>query len=332
MELIHNIFETLFKMKWLSNIISWLLIEVLGMNAADQLYSSVHFFIYHSIKIFILIGISFYIISFIQSYLPQKKIEELLLKAKGFKAYLFVALFGMVTPLCSCTSVPIFMAIGRAGLPVGVTVSFLIAAPLLDLASLILLTSIFSVEFAAVYAVSGLLIAIIVGIIVDKINIKHELKPFFYYNEPLVCNDTNSIAHCSVLARNEVRKIYKKVWVFVLIDVTIGAIIYNYVPLDLVEWTIGGSIISVIIVIIVGIPLYAEIIGTLAIGEALLRQGVGSGTILALIMSVTALSFPSIIMLNKAMKRKTLVKFVAIVAVAIFLVGISYNIIERIII
>lgn len=331
MEFISSIFmelnNQLLKMTWLSNLVKKLVENIFGLSVDERIGGSVHFFIYDTIKIFILLSVLIFIISYIQSYFPPERTKKILGNIKGIKGNILGALLGTITPFCSCSSIPIFIGFTSAGLPIGTTFSFLISSPLVDLASFILLMSFFGVKIATIYVIVGLILAVIGGTIIDKMKLEE-------YVEGYVKEIENVNAEIIELTREErisyskdqVIEIIKKVWIYVLIGVGIGAAIHNWIPQSLIENVVGvNNPFAVLMVTIIAMPIYADIFGTLPIAEALYGKGIGVGTILSFMMSVTAISFPSLIMLSQVVKRKLLGIFIAIVIVGIIIIGYLFN-------
>ncbi|WP_291634402.1 permease [Clostridium sp.] len=331
MNLITQIFSwlnnALLKMTWLSDLIRGLVENVFGLPITERLGGSVHFFIYDTIKIFILLSVLIFLISYIQSYFPPERTKKILGNIKGIKGNILGALLGTITPFCSCSSIPIFIGFTSAGLPLGITFSFLISSPLVDLASLLILMSFFGAKIAIAYVVVGLILAVIGGTIIDRLGLEK-------YIEGYVKEIENVDAEVIELTRSErisyskeqVKDIARKVWLYVLIGVGIGAAIHNWIPQSIIENVIGSNNpFAVLLATAVGIPMYADIFGTLPIAEALFGKGVGIGTVLSFMMAVTALSLPSIIMLSKVVKPKLLAIFVAIVATGIIIIGYLFN-------
>ncbi|BAH06640.1 permease [Clostridium kluyveri] len=331
MDLLSTIFEwlndQLLKMTWLSNLVKKLVENVFGLSTNERLGGSIHFFIYDTIKIFILLSVLIFIISYIQSYFPPERTRKILGNIKGIKGNILGALLGTITPFCSCSSIPIFIGFTSAALPLGITFSFLISSPLVDLASLLLLMSFFGAKIAIAYVIVGLILAVIGGTIIDKLKLEK-------YVESYVKEIDNVNAEIIELTREErisyskdqVTQIIKKVWLYVFIGVGIGAAIHNWIPESIIQNVIGANNpFSVLIATVVGIPMYADIFGTLPIAEALFGKGVGIGTVLSFMMAVTTLSLPSIIMLSKVVKPKLLSIFVGIVSVGIIIIGYLFN-------
>lgn len=319
--------DQLLKMDWLFNLVKWLTEDVLGLSIQDQVGGSFHFFIYDTIKIFILLSVLIFVISYIQSYFPPERTKKLLGGIKGVKGNILGALLGTITPFCSCSSIPIFIGFTSAGLPVGITFSFLISSPLVDLASLLLLMSFFGPKIAIAYVVIGLVLAVIGGTIIDKLKMDQYIEGYVKEIEDVDAEIEEMTRNERLTyAKEQVIEIFHKVWLYVLIGVGIGALIHNWIPQSFIETAIGSdNPFSVLIATAVGIPMYADIFGTLPIAEALFGKGVGIGTVLSFMMAVTALSLPSIIMLSKVVKRKLLVLFVSIVATGIVIIGYLFN-------
>ncbi|APM40702.1 permease [Clostridium kluyveri] len=331
MDLLSTIFEwlndQLLKMTWLSNLVKKLVENVFGLSTNERLGGSIHFFIYDTIKIFILLSVLIFIISYIQSYFPPERTRKILGNIKGIKGNILGALLGTITPFCSCSSIPIFIGFTSAALPLGITFSFLISSPLVDLASLLLLMSFFGAKIAIAYVIVGLILAVIGGTIIDKLKLEEYVKSY-------VKEIDNVNAEIIELTREErisyskdqVTQIIKKVCLYVFIGVGIGAAIHNWIPESIIQNVIGANNpFSVLIATVVGIPMYADIFGTLPIAEALFGKGVGIGTVLSFMMAVTTLSLPSIIMLSKVVKPKLLSIFVGIASVGIIIIGYLFN-------
>lgn len=322
--------DALLKMTWLQNLVDLLLEKVFGLDKTTYLFSSLSFFLYDVIKIFLLLSVLIYISSYIQSHFSPERTRKILTRFKGLPGNILGALLGTITPFCSCSSIPIFIGFTRAGLPIGVTFSFLISSPLVDLASVILLASIFNWQIALAYVLVGLVIAVIGGTLIDKFKMEKYVEAFV-----LEANTTSNIEVLeTTLTRKErhqyafqqVKEIIKKVWLYVLIGVGIGAVIHGYIPASFIQKVLGdNNPFSVLIATFAGIPMYADIFGTLPIAEALVLKGVGIGTVLAFMMAVTALSLPSIVLLKKVVKTKLLVMFVVIVTVGIIFTGYLFN-------
>ena len=324
--------DALLKMTWLQSLVDRFLGEVIDINENTYLRDSMSFFIYDVIKIFILLSALIYISGYIQSNITPERTRQVLSRFRGVSGHVIGALLGTVTPFCSCSSIPIFIGFTKAGLPVGVTFSFLISSPLVDLASVILLASIFNWTIAISYVIVGLVIAVIGGILIDKFHMEKHVESFITdqkeeisYNE----KEKKPKKERHAYAVSQVKEIISRVWLYILIGVGIGAIIHGYVPQSFIERVLGqDNPFSVVIATIIGVPMYADIFGTLPIAEALVLKGVGIGTVLALMMAVTALSLPSIIMLKKVIKPKLLTMFLSIVIIGIIVTGYLFNIFD----
>ncbi|WP_432280330.1 permease [Sporomusa sphaeroides] len=317
----------LLKMEWLYNLVTLLVQNVFGLDINSQVGGSIHFFIYDVIKIFILLTVLIFMISYIQSFFPPERTKKIIGRFKGISANILAALLGTVTPFCSCSSIPLFIGFTNAGLPIGVTFSFLISSPLVDLASVVLLASIFNWKIAITYVIIGVVLAVIGGTIISKLELEAYVEPFVYSNKMLESEQEELTTQDRIyFAKTQVLDIIKKVWLYILIGVGIGAAIHNYIPESVINAVLGqDKWYSVLIATVVGIPMYADIFGTLPIAEALVLKGVGIGTALAFMMGVTALSLPSMIMLNKVVKIKLLAIFVGIVTIGIIICGYALN-------
>ena len=315
------------KMTWLSNIIQRLVENVFGLSMKERLGGSIHFFIYDTIKIFILLSVLIFLISYIQSYFPPERTKKLLGNIKGIKGNILGALLGTITPFCSCSSIPIFIGFNAAGLPLGITFSFLISSPLVDLASLLILMSFFGAKIAIAYVVVGLILAVIGGSIIDKLGLEEYVEGYVKEIENVDMEEIEMTRDERIsYSKQQVKDVFHKVWLYVLIGVGIGAAIHNWIPESIIQNVVGNNNpFAVLLATAVGIPMYADIFGTLPIAEALFGKGVGIGTVLSFMMAVTALSLPSIIMLSKVVKPKLLAIFVAIVSIGIVIIGYLFN-------
>ncbi|QUI21891.1 permease [Vallitalea pronyensis] len=315
------------KMDWLSHLIKRLVEDVFGLDITTPLGGSIHFFIYDVIKIFILLSVLIFAISYIQSFFPPERTRKILGRFNGITANILGALLGTVTPFCSCSSIPLFIGFTSAGLPIGVTFSFLISSPLVDLASVLLLASIFNWRIAITYVVVGLILAVIGGTLISKFKLEKYVEPFVFKNKLMEMEQASLTKKDRVVfSKDQVLSIIKKVWLYILIGVGIGAAIHNWIPEPIISAVLGqDKWYSVPLATIVGIPMYADIFGTLPIAEALVLKGVGIGTALAFMMAVTALSLPSMIMLKKVVKTKLLVIFATIVTIGILIIGFVFN-------
>jgi uncharacterized membrane protein YraQ (UPF0718 family) len=319
--------DQLLKMVWLSDLIQRLVENVFGLSIDERLGGSIHFFIYDVIKIFILLSVLIFLISYIQSFFPPERTRKILGNFNGITANIIGALLGTITPFCSCSSIPLFIGFTSAGLPIGVTFSFLISSPLVDLASVLLLASIFNWKIAIAYVIVGLILAVIGGTIISKAKLENYVEPFVYNKQATEIPQAElSIKDRIGFGKEQVLEIIRKVWLYILIGVGIGAAIHNWIPEDIISAVLGqDKFYSVIVATIVGVPMYADIFGTLPIAEALVTKGVGIGTALSFMMAVTALSLPSMILLKKVVKTKLLLVFAGIVTVGILIIGYTFN-------
>ncbi len=325
--IIWNVFQKqILGLRWLNALIGKLLL-MLGMNPESKIYTSLQFFIYDSIKIFFLLSVLIFIISYIQSYFPPQRTRRILGGIKGIRGRAMGALLGVLTPFCSCSSIPLFIGFCSAGLPIGVTLSFLIMSPMADLGSLTMLMTQFGAKIAVAYLITGFFIAVTGGTLIEKLGMEKYVADYIrnaqmaeMEEEELTMTDRLQIA------ANGVADIVKRVWLYIFIGVGIGSFIHNVIPQEIVQAVLGGNHwYSVLVACLVGIPMYADIFGAIPIAQALLGKGAGLGTVISFMMSVTALSLPSMIMLSKAMKKKMLVTFVAIVSVGIVFIGYLFN-------
>ena len=314
-------------MNWLNELIALLLTSV-GIDITSNIGASIQFFIYDVIKITVLLCVLIFMISYIQSYFPLERNKKILGRFHGIKANIISALLGTVTPFCSCSSIPLFIGFTSAGLPLGVTFSFLISSPMVDLGSLVLLMSIFGIKIAVAYVIVGLIIAVIGGIVIEKMHMEKYVEAFIMKSSHVdISSPDLSKTERLQYAKEQVIETFKKVFPYILIGVGIGAIIHNWIPEAWIEGILGGNNpFGVILATIVGIPMYADIFGTIPVAEALLAKGALLGTVLAFMMAVTTLSLPSLIMLKKAVKPKLLALFIAICTLGIMIVGYLFNI------
>ena len=317
----------LLKMEWLSNLVKILVEQGFGLSIQERLGGSIHFFIYDVIKIFILLSVLIFAISYIQSFFPPERTRKILGRFNGITANTLAALLGTVTPFCSCSSIPLFIGFTSAGLPIGVTFSFLISSPLVDLASVLLLASIFNWKIAIAYVVVGLILAVIGGTVISKAKMEEYVESFVFGNQMADVEVEELTTRARVeFAKSQVKDIVKRVWLYILIGVGIGAAIHNWIPDHIISAVLGqDKWYSVLLATVVGVPMYADIFGTLPIAEALVLKGVGIGTALAFMMAVTALSLPSMILLKKVVKTKLLAVFVGVVTIGILIIGYTFN-------
>lgn len=320
-------------MKWLNGLIGNLL-KGIGIDTASRIGGSIQFFLYDVIKIMVLLCVLIFIISYIQSYFPPERSKKIMGRFHGIWANCIAALLGTVTPFCSCSSIPLFIGFTSAGLPLGVTFSFLISSPMVDLGGLVLLMSIFGAKVAVVYVLLGLVVAVTGGTLIEKLHLENEVEEFIR-KASAVDIDSPSLTQKERLlyAKDQVVETVKKVFPYILIGVGIGAVIHNWIPESWIITVLGrNNPFGVVLSTVVGIPMYADIFGTIPIAESLLAKGAQLGTVLAFMMGVTTLSLPSMIMLRKAIKQKLLGIFVAICAVGIILVGYLFNIFQYLLI
>ncbi|MGN0432542.1 MAG: permease [Lachnospiraceae bacterium] len=321
--------EQILGMKWL-NVLIGNLLNTLGLDTTEKIGGTVQFFIYDVIKIVVLLCTLIFIISYVQSYFPPERTKKILGKFHGIGANIIAALLGTVTPFCSCSSIPLFIGFTSAGLPLGVTFSFLISSPMVDLGSLVLLMSIFGAKIAIVYVVLGLVIAVAGGTIIEKLHLENQVEEFIRNAKQIdVPQEELTVKDRLKYSAEQVAGTFKKVFPYILIGVGIGAFIHNWIPEDLIVRFLGnGNPFGVIIATIAGVPMYADIFGCIPIAEALLAKGAKLGVVLSFMMGVTTLSLPSMIMLKKAIKPKLLGIFIAICTVGIIIVGYFFNAIQ----
>ena len=327
MDIFHWLNDQLLRMNWLADLVRLLLEGGFGLDLDSRVGASLHFFIYDVIKIFILLSVLIFGISWVQSYFPPERTRRILGGMSGFKARVTGALLGTLTPFCSCSSIPLFIGFTSAGLPLGVTFAFLISSPLVDLASVILLASIFNWSIAIAYVLLGLVLAVLGGTLIGRAKMERHVEAFVLHSPVLdLPQEQLSRGDRARFAWAQVSEIFRRVWLYVLIGVGLGAAIHNWIPADWIEALLGqDNWWSVPLATLVGVPMYADIFGTLPIAEALVGKGVGLGTVLAFMMAVTALSLPSLIMLKKVIKAPLLALFFAIVLLGIMLIGYLFN-------
>ncbi len=325
--------EEILGMSWLNELIGKFL-NLCGLDTAGRVGESVHFFIYDTVKIMVLLGVLILIISYIQSYFPPERTKKILGRFHGIGANIVSALLGTVTPFCSCSSIPLFIGFTSAGLPLGVTFSFLISSPMVDLGSLVLLMSIFGWKVALLYVILGLIVAVIGGTLIEKLHLEDQVEEYIRNGK------TFDIPQEELHFRNRIKYAWeqvvstaKKVFPYVLVGVGIGAIIHNWIPEDFIVKALGNNNpFGVILATIAGVPMYADIFGTIPIAEALLSKGALLGVVLSFMMGVTTLSLPSMIMLRKAVKPELLSIFIVICTIGIIIVGYLFNLIQPFII
>ena len=317
-------------MKWLWDLVEILVVKVFKLSMDTRIGESIHFFIYDVIKIFILLSVMIFFISYIQSYFPPERTKKLLGGIRGIQGNILGALLGILTPFCSCSSIPIFIGFVSAGLPLGATFSFLISSPMVDLAAFLLLMSTFGTKIGIIYVATGVVVAIIGGIIIEMLDMKKHVESYVWGVEAAEVELEEMSNRDRVnFARDQVKDVFFRVWTYILIGVGIGAGIHNWLPQSIIEKTLGsGNPFSVLIATFIGIPIYADIFGTIPIAEALVAKGVGIGTVISFMKGVTTMSIPSLVMLSKVVKPKLLATFIAIAAIGIIIVGYSLNFIS----
>ena len=329
MGILQFIQEQILGMKWMNEVIGFGL-SALGLDVSGRIGGSIQFFLYDVVKITILLCFLIFVISYIQSFFPPERSKRILGRFHGIRANIISALLGTVTPFCSCSSIPLFIGFTSAGLPLGVTFSFLISSPMVDLGSLVLLMSIFGTKVALVYVLLGLVIAVAGGMIIEKMHMEKYVESFVLSAGSVDIESPDlTVRERLIYAKEQMAETFKKVFPYILLGVGIGAVIHNWIPESWVETVLGNrNPFGVIIATIVGIPMYADIFGTIPVAEALLAKGAQLGTVLSFMMAVTTLSLPSMIMLRKAVKPKLLGLFIAICAVGIIVVGYLFNAVQ----
>lgn len=320
-------------MQWLNDLLGRLL-SALGLDVNGRIGGSIQFFIYDVLKILVLLCVLIFVISYIQSYFPPERSKRILGWFRGIWANVIAALLGTVTPFCSCSSIPLFIGFTSAGLPLGVTFSFLISSPMVDLGSLVLLMSIFGGKVAVIYVILGLVMAVIGGTIIEKLGMEKYVESFVLSAGSVdIESPSLTVRERLTYAKEQMAGTFKKVFPYVLVGVGIGALIHNWIPEDWITMLLGSdNPLGVILATIVGVPMYADIFGTIPIAEALLAKGAQLGTVLSFMMAVTTLSLPSLIMLRKAVKPKLLALFIGICSLGIVAVGYVFNAIQYLII
>jgi len=319
--------DQVLKMVWLNDLVGAFVERVLRLPLSERTGASVQFFIFDTIKIFALLSALIFAVSYVQSYFPPERTKRILGRFSGIGANTLGALLGTITPFCSCSSIPLFIGFTSAGLPLGVTFSFLISSPLVDLASVILLASIFNWKIALAYVLTGLVLAVIGGTLISALKLERYVEPFAYGTHMAEADLPAMTPRTRVaFAREAVGDIVRRVWPYVLAGVGIGALIHGWIPAQWVAAALGEkNPFSVIIATLIGVPMYADIFGTLPIAEALVAKGVGIGTALAFMMAVTALSLPSLVMLKRVVKTRLLATFFGIVVTGIIIIGYTFN-------
>jgi len=319
--------DALLKMTWLNDLVGRFVEGVLGLPLGGRAGSSIQFYLYDTVKIFVLLSALIFTISYMQSYFPPERTRKILGRFNGIGGNILGALLGTITPFCSCSSIPLFIGFTSAGLPIGVTFSFLISSPLVDLASVLLLASVFNWRIALAYVVVGLVLAVVGGSIISALKLERFVEPFVYGSHLADAELPDMTPRDRLtFARDAVVDIIKRVWLYVLIGVGIGALIHGWIPETWIAAVLGDkNPFSVVLATFIGVPMYADIFGTLPIAEALVTKGVGLGTVLAFMMAVTALSLPSLVMLKKVVKTPLLATFFGLVVTGILIIGYAFN-------
>ncbi len=337
-----RLFDIFIKMTWINYIVDGLF-SLLNLDMELKIVKSVNFFFYEMIKIFLLLTVIIFVISFIQSYFPPQKTKEMISKYKGIKSNIIAAIMGIISPFCACSSIPIFIGINKAGAPLGSSFSFLIASPLIDMASLIFLINIFGLKVGIIYTSLGIILAVVGGIIIDKLKLEKEIlleKPSC--SQSCCCssddrknlnNDTKQIDDASKnrfsYSKQQTLAVIKKIWIYIIISIAVGSIIYNYIPQNIIESILGRSnYFSVIIATIIGVPIYTDEMSSMIIAKAFYDKNVPIGTVVSFMISAAALSLPSITMLKSIMSIKLLSIFVSIVVVGVIIIGYALNLLH----
>lgn len=319
--------KNIFQMSWLNDFFNWIIFDLFGINSTSKFAHSVNYFLFDTTKIFILMSVLIFLMGVLQSFFPPEKTKNLLHKVNGVTGNILGAFLGAITPFCSCSSIPIFIGFTSSGLPLGVTFSFLFASPMIDIASVILLASFMGMKIAISYIFVGLLMSIIGGIIIKHLHMENQIADYIKNIQ------STEVSIAALTWKNrirdgiaEVRKIVGRVWKYVLIGVAIGALIHDWIPTSFIQNILGNSNpFSVILAVIVGVPMYADVFGVIPIATALLTKGVPIGTIIAFMMAVTMLSLPELIMLKKVLKNKLLISFITIGVIGIIIIGFGFN-------
>jgi uncharacterized protein len=319
---------------WLDYLAQFFVTKVFGLSMESKWGSSIHFFIYDTIKIIILLSIMIFVISYIRSYFPPEKTKRILAKFNGIKGNIMASLLGIVTPFCSCSSVPIFIGFVEAGVPLGLTFSFLITSPIVNEAAFIILLGLFGWKLAVVYVITGVIVGVLGGLIIGKMKMEKQVEEYVY-NTKVAQIDLKKLTMNERIsfASQNVRDIVKRIWLFLIIGIGIGAAIHGWVPEDfLAQYAGENNPFAVLIAVVCGIPLYSNAMGTIPIAQALIGKGVGIGTALAFMMAVTALSAPELVLLRKVIKPKLIVWFVIVTGIGILITGYLFNFIGHLLI
>lgn len=318
--------NNLFKMIWLNRFYNWLIFSIFHASN-DQIAHSLHFFLFDTTKIFILMSVLIFFVGILQSFFPPEKTKKVLGKVNGIAGNILSACLGGITPFCSCSSIPLFIGFTSSGLPLGVTFSFLFASPMIDIASLVLLASFMGMKVAISYIIVGLTMSVIGGLIIKHLHMEDQIADYIHNIQQVevekqIPTFTDRIKN----GIDEVREIVGRVWKYVLIGVAIGAIIHDWIPTSFIQFVLGNhNPFSVILAVLIGAPMYADVFGVIPIATALFAKGVPIGTLIAFMMSVTMLSLPELIMLKKVLKNKLLITFIIIGIVGIMIVGFGFN-------
>lgn len=318
--------NNILKMVWLNDLWERIL-SFFSIHTESKIGESLQFFLFDTTKIFILLSVLIFIMGFVQSYFPPERTQKILKQVKGIKGNILGALLGTITPFCSCSSIPIFIGFTTAGLPLGVTFSFLISSPMVDIASILLLSSFFGIKIATLYVIIGLLLAIIGGTLIDHLSMEDQIQEYILNIQGQELSITKpTMKERIAQGWRQVREVISKVWFYVIVGVGIGAFIHNWIPAEMIQKLLGNdNPFALILATLVGIPMYADIFGVLPIAEALFAKGVPIGTLIAFMMSVTTLSLPSLVMLKKVIKNKLLWTFITICTIGILLIGFCFN-------
>lgn len=318
--------NNILKMVWLNDLWERIL-SFFSIHTESKIGESLQFFLFDTTKIFILLSVLIFIMGFVQSYFPPERTQKILKQVKGIRGNILGALLGTITPFCSCSSIPIFIGFTTAGLPLGVTFSFLISSPMVDIASILLLSSFFGIKIATLYVIIGLLLAIIGGTLIDHLSMEDQIQDYILNIQGQELSITKPTMKERIAQDwGQVKEVISKVWFYVIIGVGIGAFIHNWIPAEMIQKLLGNdNPFALILATLVGIPMYADIFGVLPIAEALFAKGVPIGTLIAFMMSVTTLSLPSLVMLKKVIKNKLLWTFITICTIGILLIGFCFN-------
>ena len=350
MNILDFLLNVFVKMTWISDSINKLF-NMLGLDLNKRIVQSAHFFLYETVKIFMMIAVIIFAISFIQSYFPPKKTKELLTKYKGIKANIIAALLGVISPFCACSSIPIFIGINKAGAPLGASFSFLISSPLVDLASLFLLISLFGIKVGAIYTLMGIILAIIGGLVIESLNLQDEIilskrKRIEIENKRRAkllakgkkipestggcCSDDESVYDNRFkYSKNQTISVLSKIWKYMLVSILIGSIVYNYIPAKYIEKVLSSTnIFSPLIATLIGMPIYTDEMSSMVIGKAFYDKGASLGTVLSFMISAATLSLPSMLMLKSIMTTKLLLIFIGIVTGGVIFIGYVFNFLE----